>query len=120
MTAGRLIEVERRGDVFCVRLRRLQLEEPEIAELAGELLALVADGGCRQMALSLGPQPPEFLYSVFLAKLISLQRALREHGGELVLCHAGPEVRSIFEVCRLDTLFAFLPDFEAAVDHWKS
>jgi hypothetical protein len=120
MNPSRFIEVERRGDVFCVRLRRPRLEEPELGELAEELLHLVRDEGCRKLALSLGPRPPEFLYSIFLAKLISLQRNLRERDGELVICQAGPEVRSIFEACCLDTLFLFLPDFEAAVAHWQS
>jgi anti-anti-sigma factor len=120
MNPSRLTEVERRGDVFCVRLRRPRLDEPEIGELAEELLGLVRNDGCRKLALSLGPRPPEFLYSVFLAKLISLQRNLRERGGEIVLCQAGPDVRSIFEACCLDTLFPFLPDFDAAVAHWAS
>jgi anti-anti-sigma factor len=111
----RHIEVERRGEVFCVRLHHPRLDEPAIYELAGELRALVADEGCRKMALSLGPHAPECLYSVFLAKLITLQRVLREHGGELVLCHVQPVVRDIFAACCLEQLFHFLPDFEAAV-----
>jgi hypothetical protein len=120
MNAPRLTEVERRGDVFCARLRREQIAENEIGDLVEELEALVKQQGCRKLALSLGPRPPEFLYSVFLAKLIHLQRILNEHGGTLVICHARPEVRSIFTCCRLDTLFTFLPDFDAAVAHWQT
>jgi len=114
----RYIEVEQRGDIFCTRLRHTRLEEPMIYELFGEIRSLVADGGCRKMALSLGPESPDCLYSVFLAKLISLQRILRENQGELVLCHAQPAVRDIFAACCLDQLFHFLPDFDAAVAHW--
>jgi hypothetical protein len=114
----RHIEVERRGDVSCVRLRLSRLDEPAIHELAGELRSLVTDGGVRKLALSLGPESPECLYSVFLAKLISLQRVLHEHGGELALCHAQPQVLRIFEACCLDQLFCFRPDFEAAAAHW--
>jgi anti-anti-sigma factor len=118
MKPSRLTEVERRGDVFCTRLRRRHLAENEIPELADELLHLVRNEGCRKLALSLGPQPPEWMYSVFLAKLISLQRILREHGGELVLCEVHPEVRGIFAACRLDNLFTFVPDFDAACARW--
>src|SRR5215472_13624107 len=114
----RFIEVERRGDVFCVRLRQTRLDEMMIHELAGELRSLVLDDACRRMALSLGPGSPECLYSVFLAKLISLQRVLREHEGELVLCQVQPEVRHIVEACCLERLFQFLPDFDAAAAHW--
>jgi anti-anti-sigma factor len=111
----RHIEVERRGDIFCVRLYHARLEERMIHELSSELRSLVTDEGCRKMALSLGPESPECLYSVFLTKLITLQRILREHQGKLVLCHAQPAVRDIFAACRLDQLFHFLPDLDAAV-----
>jgi hypothetical protein len=112
------IDVERRGDVFCTRLRQPQLDEPQIYELAGELRQLVTDESCRKLALSLGPDAPQCLYSVFLAKLITLQRVLHEHQGELLLCNASPPVRSIFTTCCLDQLFRFVPDFDAAVAYW--
>jgi hypothetical protein len=118
--SDRYIDVERRHDVFCVRLCQHRLEEPEIHDVARELLALVTDEGCRKLALGLGPQPPECLYSVFLAKLITVQRVLGERGGALVLCAVAPEVRAIFEACRLDYQFQFVPDFDAAVAHWTS
>jgi anti-anti-sigma factor len=114
------IDVDRRGEIACVRLRHTQLDESTVHELAGELRDLIADGGCRKLALSLGPQSPECLYSVFLAKLISLQRLLREKDGELALCHVQPDVRQIFEACSLDTLFCFRPDFDSAVAHWAN
>ena len=114
----RHIDVERRGDVSCVRLHQPRLEEAAIYELSAELRDLVTNDGCRKMALSLGPESPECLYSIFLAGLITLQRVLREHGGALILCHVQSDVRDIFKSCGLDPLFHFLPDFEAAVTHW--
>jgi hypothetical protein len=116
----RYLEVERRGEVFCVRLRQTRLDEPTIYELAGELRGLVTEEGCRKMALSLGPESPECLYSVFLAKLITLQRVLREHGGELKLCHVQPAVREIFAACCLEPLFCFRSDFETAIADWAT
>lgn len=115
----RYIEVDRRGEVFCVRLSQKRLEEVQIYEFGAELRALVAEEGCRKLALSLGPESPECLYSVFLAKLISLQRYLREQGGELVLCQVQPVVRDIFAACGLENVFPFVPDFEAAVARWQ-
>lgn len=114
----RYLDVEQRGDVFCVRLHRTQLDELMIHDLAGELHRLIVDDGCRKLALSLGPDAPECLYSVFLAKLITVQRELRENQGALVLCHASPPVREIFSACALDQLFEFVPDFDAAVTHF--
>jgi hypothetical protein len=118
MSPQQWIEVERRGDVWCVRLRKTRLEEGELAALTDELVGLV-DRGARKVALALGPESPEFLYSVFLARLVHLRRLLVDRGGDLALSHAGPEVRSIFGACALDQLFRFVPDFDTAVAHWR-
>jgi anti-anti-sigma factor len=109
----RHLDVEHRGDVYCVRLRNRRLDEAELGEMTDELLNLVKVDGCRKMALSLGPEPPLFLYSVFLARLVSLQRQLREQGGGLVVCELRPELYKIFEACRLDTQFHFARTVEA-------
>ena len=119
MKPSRLTEVERRGDVFCTRLRRRHLAENEIPELADELLHLVRNEGCRKLALSLGPVPPDCLYSVFLAKLVMVQRVHNENGGEMVLCDVTPPVKSTFDATQLDRRFTFVPDFDAAVARWS-
>jgi anti-anti-sigma factor len=118
MSAQRYIDVQHHGDACCVRMRQGRLDESEIAAMAEEFLELVEDGGCRKLALALGPRPPEFLYSVFLARLVQVRRALTERGGEMVLCYAGPDVLNIFACCSLDNLFRFYPDFESALAAW--
>ena len=102
----RFIEVEQRDGNFHARLRQRQMQEQQIHELFAELQSLVRDEGCRCLVLSL-ENNPEFLYSVFLAKLITLQRVLTEHGGELRLCHVSPQVHAIFEACKLERQFTF-------------
>jgi hypothetical protein len=119
MTPHQWIDVERRGDVDCVRLRRSELDEDQLAGLSEELFALVETEGSRKVVLALGPEPPEFLYSVFLAKLVHLRRLLADRDGELAISHAGPDVQSIFTACALDQLFLFVADFDAAIAHWK-
>jgi anti-anti-sigma factor len=110
-----MIDVEKKGDVSCVRFRESRLNEDELYALCGELVRLVDEDGCRKMVLSLGPPEPEFLYSIFLAKLVSLQRRLREKGGALRLADVGPNTLRIFDACRLVPLFDFAPDREAAL-----
>jgi hypothetical protein len=110
------IKVDRQGDVFCVRLRQRRFEESEVYQLSEELLSLVSEQNCRRMALSLGPEEPECLYSVLLAKLITLRRRLLESGGELRICDASPAVREAFEACQLKEYFDFTPDMQGAVD----
>ncbi len=111
----RHIVVERKKDVFCVRLRRHQMEETDILEMADELLSLINDQGCRKMVLSMGPKEVECLYSVFLAKLVMVRRQLAENGGALKISEASPETIGVFEACHLKDLFDFVPDQEAGV-----
>jgi hypothetical protein len=113
-TPWRHIDVEARGDLRCVRLRHTRIEEANIDDLGNELIAAASEEGCRRVALSLGPQPPDCLYSIFLGKLIAVQRRLRELGRTLVLCEAGPEVLAIFGACKLVEHFTFVADFDAA------
>ena len=114
-TLYRHLLVERRGEVFCVRLRLPRIEEIDIHEMADELAALGRSEPCRGVAVSLGPHSPECLYSVFLAKLYWAQRVLGEAGVKLVLCDVSPAVRSIFAAVKLDDRFHFARDFDAAV-----
>jgi hypothetical protein len=114
MESQRLIKVDRQGDVFFVRMRHTRLEEIEIHQLGEEIASLCTQQGCRKMALSLGPEAPDCLYSVFLAKLVSIRNSLARVGGKLVLSEVGPVAMSIFEACLLHREFVFVPDFAAA------
>jgi anti-anti-sigma factor len=109
------LEVERAGDVFCIRLRQARLDEATLYELCDELTRLVSEDGCCKMVLSLGPQEPQFLYSIFLAKLVTLQRRLKADGGALKLCDVGPDTLRIFGACGLTPIFEFCPDKAAAL-----
>ena len=114
----RHIKVETRGGIFCVCLHNPCMDENAIFQLGEELVALAKQDGCRKLALSLGPVPPDCLYSVFLAKLVMVQRVHNENGGEMVLCDVSPPVKSTFEATQLDRWFTFVPDFDAAVGRW--
>jgi hypothetical protein len=109
------IVVEPKNGVYCVRFRRTQMEETELLEMADELVSLVKEDGCRKMAICLGPEMLQCLYSVFLAKLVMVRRHLMEAEGALKLCHAGPETIEVFEACHLKDLFDFAPDEATAV-----
>jgi anti-anti-sigma regulatory factor len=102
----RHITADRVRDVTCVSLKKHRLAEDEILEMADEVVGLI-DGGSRKVLLSLGPGALECLYSVFLSKLVMFQRTLRARGGSLKLCDVTPEVREVFEACRLSELFDF-------------
>ena len=119
MTGGyRFIEVERHGDVVVVTLKQRRLTEAEINILGDEVLRVGAEGSPR-IVLNLQPSP-EFLYSVFLAKLIALQRQLTEIGGGLKLSGCDPKVVDVFEACQIKDRFQFFSDAESAVRSWTN
>jgi hypothetical protein len=111
----RQIDCEQIDDVWCVRLRYPRLPVGGLEELTAELDRVVADTQCSKMVISLGPEEPQCLYSMFLAKLVSLQKHLQKAGGGLVIAEASDTVQRIFGACRLQSLFTFLPDRTAAL-----
>ncbi|MCC6418746.1 MAG: hypothetical protein IT429_10965 [Gemmataceae bacterium] len=116
----RHIEVERAGDVYCARLRQSRMDEDGLYELADELNDVAARDDCLKLVLSLGPETPEFLYSVFLAKLVALQRRFRARGGKLKLADLSEETVRVFDVCHLTPLFDFAPDRASAVEGFRT
>jgi hypothetical protein len=96
------------------------MDEKALQELGEEWTNLIDQQGCRHFVLSLGPKEPECLYSVFLAKLVSLQRRLNKQGGRLIIADASPHTMSIFAACHLTEIFQFTPDLDAAVAALKT
>jgi hypothetical protein len=114
----RLLSVERFGNAAGIRLKEPQLDEDEVYAFFAEVLRLARDEGLTRVALCLGPETPECLYSVFLAKLISLQRRLEHMGGALKLCECTEQVMEILEVCVLRDRFDVVPDLGTARSQW--
>jgi len=113
----RHITVIREGDVTCVRLKHAHLDEMEIHQLGEEILSLAGPPG-HKIAMSLGPDTPYCLYSVFLAKLVTIRNAVNRVGGSLVLCEVGENTFETFKATRLVDQFTFVPDFPAALAHF--
>ena len=119
MDSHRHISATRQGGVVCVRLKHTRLEETEIPQLGDEVLSLCREGGCRKLALCLGPETLYCLYNVFLARLVATRNALGKLGGQMVLCDAGPNTYDAFEACQLHREFVFVRDFAAALAHFQ-
>jgi anti-anti-sigma factor len=110
------IEVEPVGNITWVRLRKRRLDESAIQALGNELTDLIEQGGCRYLVLSLGPDNLDCLYSVFLSKLVMVQRRLHDHQGAMILCDLTPDVATVFDACRLKGYFEFAKDRAAALE----
>src|SRR5580704_15882348 len=114
------LDLDYDGDIACARIRKRRIDETEIQRLGDELIDLVEKKGCRKLILSLGPEAMECLYSVFVAKLVGVQRRLEERRGAFILCDVGPDVMAIFAACKLQHYFEFQPDRDAAVAAMKA
>lgn len=110
------IDVERRGNVYCVRLKKRRLEESELHQLGEELNQLVTEHGCRRMAIALGKDPLDCLQSMFIGKLNGLRRLLLENDGHIRLCEVAPVNLDVLKICKLTELFEVLPDMDSAVN----
>ncbi len=110
----RYIRVERQPAIFCVRLKQLTLTDLELEDLGAEIARLVDEENCRKLVLVLGPEEPKCLYSVFLAKLVNLQKRLENDGGALALAQLNDTSRAILESAGLEKFFRTFPDAASA------
>ncbi|HRP09064.1 MAG TPA: STAS domain-containing protein, partial [Gemmatimonadales bacterium] len=62
------------------------------------------DGGARRFVVDFGPTA--YIDSSGLGALVSINKKVRELGGELRLAGLNEDLRSLFELTKLDTLFA--------------
>src|SRR5260370_39858766 len=109
------IAFERVGEAICARLQRPKVEDHQMEDLGAELARLIDEENCRKMVLNLGPEDSECLLSVFLAKLINLQRRLEGMSGALTLANASEYTRNIFRIAGIEKFFRFYPDQQSAV-----
>ena len=109
------LDFEQHGDVYCVRLAHNRFDESGLEELSKEAGRLIDEKGCRKMVLNLGPEDTLCLYSVFLAKLVNLQKRLAAAGGALALAGLSDTTQHIFGVAGLNKFFTFYPDAATAV-----
>lgn len=98
-----LIEVRRNGDSTTIYLRNCTSLDNSNVERIGDQLAQVAESnGNSTLRLNLGDV--QFLSSLALGKLLSLNKKVRQQGGKLTLENPQPTVREIFSLTRLDNL----------------
>jgi anti-sigma B factor antagonist len=108
MSVNRRLNVIEVGEVTIVRFvdRRI-LDEANIQELGQELLQLVEDG---KRNLLLNFSAVEFLSSAALGKLITLDRKVKSHSGNLKLSNIRPEIYEVFRITKLNKLFDIKDD----------
>ncbi len=75
-------------------------------ELRELLKTLATEAPGKRIVLDVSQVP--FIDSHGLMALVSGQKAIRQHNGELILSGVGPQVRRVFQLTMLDRIFTFV------------
>jgi len=92
---------------------RMLVSEEVIHVVGEQLLDLVGKKGVRKVLLDF--TDVRFMSSALLGVLLPLVRKLTKEGGQLKLCGISPGLREVFEVSKLDRLFAIYDHESAAL-----
>lgn len=93
------------------------LEVGKQAKLKDDLIKIIPST-CSTVVLDLSLV--EFIDSACLGALIGLTRSLRAKGGEVGLANPTIEVRSIFQITRLDKIFKIYDSVDEALKQFSS
>jgi anti-sigma B factor antagonist len=91
------------GDVTVVRLHLARIDPEDTPTLFEQITSFVDDQGRQNIVLNL--KPVEYLASMALGKLVTLNRKAHEASGRLALCEVSDATHEIFSATRLNQLF---------------
>jgi anti-sigma B factor antagonist len=105
-------QVSRNGDVTLIEVEgqlivgnRQELKQQVLEQLEGGDLKFVVDF-----------ENTGYIDSSGLGVLVSLSKKIREQGGELRLSSLNEDLRTLFELTKLDTLFRIADDKDQALE----
>jgi anti-anti-sigma factor len=113
VTPGCELDVERGPDWLLVRVRNLDLFEPDAPPLAERLWSLLQQHFTYRLVLEL--DEVQMLNSYLIGQLIQLYRRIEEHDGVMRLCGLSPYNRQVLHACRLDDRLLPYEDRKEAV-----
>lgn len=111
------IKTEKNQDIVVVKPEG-SLDVSIQVELKDELMKIV-DQGCNDLVIDFGGVG--FIDSSCLGTLVAMTKKIREQDGNIKIAHLNDDVRSIFQITRLDKIFDVFEDVETAVkSYFKS
>jgi anti-anti-sigma factor len=91
----------------------LRLDPAPVKELRTKYEAHVRAGGRPFLVVDLlGVQ---FAFSTALSQFLTLQKTVRQWGGQIIFCNLDPMVTEVFRISKLDSFFLFVADRPAAL-----
>ena len=111
------IEQRRAGDVAVLSLSgplRLGYRETSSGQQISDIVKQIVATGTQRIAINLSglSETPD---SSGLGELLAVEAVLRRAGGDLVLVDIPPQLRSIIEMMKLESLFRIVDTEEAAI-----
>lgn len=83
------------------------IDTSQISDISGEVNGLIDQKNSRKLVFDFAQV--RYLSSQSLAMLITLQKKLTACGGAMKLAGVRPDLRQVFKITKLDTLFTFYP-----------
>jgi len=98
-------EVHRVGDTSVIRFTDVRtIDEKYVREFCGDdFFERIEQLGPGTIIFDL--RQVEFLSSAALGKLITLQKKIKDRGGQLILDNVTPQVYEVFEITKLNQVF---------------
>lgn len=90
----------------------LRLDPAPVLQLRNLYEAHVRKGGRPDLVVDLSGVG--YAGSAALGNFVALHRVVRPNGGRIVFCNVDPTVAEVFRASKLESLFEFYPDREAA------
>ena len=109
-----ILEVDDVGDITVVNFTESKiLDEQKIQIMGEQLYGLVNEMNRRKILLNF--INVKYFPAAALAKLIALERKIKDVGGKLILCNIYPEIYEIFEITRINRIFIIAKDEQEAL-----
>jgi anti-anti-sigma factor len=91
----------------------LRLDPAPVQDLRKHVEAHLQGKGRPELVVDLSGV--DFAGSAALGNFVALHRIVRQHGGRIVFCNVAPTVSEVFRASKLESLFGFESDREAAL-----
>ena len=91
----------------------LRLDPAPVKELRGKYEAHLRSGGHPMLVVDL--LGVVYAFSTALGQFVTLQKLVRQNGGQIVFCNVDAMVTEVFRISKLDSLFLFVADRPAAL-----
>ena len=96
-------DVQKKGKTTVLRIHGKKLDSSVSPDLKAEFLVLCKPKVSAKLVVDL--EEVQFCDSSGLSALLIADRAMREHGGSVVLAHVNKKVMDLMKITQLDRLF---------------